>query len=60
MESETPPEKQENSFNFDSERILLVPTNAAAEAYSSAWDLNPEYIVVPTANHNGPIDDNPT
>lgn len=50
MESETPPEKQENSFNFDfdSERILFVFTDAAVEAYSLAWDLNSEYIMVAT------------
>lgn len=39
MESETPPEKQEHSFNFSLYRTLAVFTQTAAEAYCAAWNL---------------------
>jgi len=48
MESETPPEKQERSFNLNSghsmsevftQSMLEVFTQTAAEAYCSAWGL---------------------
>lgn len=40
MESETPPEKQEYSFNLTpGTRTIVVFTQTAAEAYCSAWNL---------------------
>ena len=39
MESETPPEKQEHSFNFTLSQTVNVLTQTAADAYCSAWNL---------------------
>lgn len=39
MESETPPEKQEHSFDITPNRPIIVFTQTASEAYCSAWGL---------------------
>ena len=64
MESETPPEKQEHSFDLTSNsRRLIVLTQTAAEAYCSAWNLvvrggqNGSYILgIPITENTDPTD----